>query len=93
MEMVGVKGKKAVSDVRNEIQTDGYALFNVRMSHSWEQVRVDMGIENVADKFYFLPTGGAYTAQGRTMSINGIPSDVAVPGMGRTYYTGVTVNF
>ncbi len=52
-----------------------------------------MGIENVADKFYFLPTGGAYTAQGRTMSINGIPSDVAVPGMGRTYYTGVTVNF
>ncbi|MFW9606276.1 MAG: TonB-dependent receptor [Pseudomonas sp.] len=93
VEMVGVKSKKAVSDVRNEIQTDGYALFNVRMSHSWEQVRVDMGIENVADKFYFLPTGGAYTAQGRTMSINGIPSDVAVPGMGRTYYTGVTVNF
>lgn len=93
VEMVSVRAKNDGSDVRNEIQTDGYTLFNLRASHNWEQVRVDVGIENVADKFYVLPTGGAYTAQGRTMSINGIPYGVGVPGIGRTYYTGITVNF
>ncbi|MNF02770.1 hypothetical protein D3C80_2019700 [compost metagenome] len=50
-------------------------------------------MENLADKFYFQPTGGAYTAQGRTMSINGIEWGVAVPGMGRSFYTGVNLAF
>jgi iron complex outermembrane receptor protein len=91
--MVSVTAKNDGSDVRNEIETSGYTLFNLRLSHSWDQVQVDMGVENLADKFYYLPTGGAYTAQGRTMSINGIPSGIGVPGMGRTFYTGVTVSF
>lgn len=93
LEMVGVTAKNDGSDVRNEIETSGYTLFNLRLSHRWDQVQVDMGVENLADKFYYLPTGGAYTAQGRTMSINGIPSGIGVPGMGRTFYTGVTVSF
>jgi len=93
LEMLSVMAKNDGSDVRNEIETSGYTLFNLRLSHSWDQVRVDAGVENLADKFYYLPTGGAYTAQGRTMSINGIPSGIGVPGMGRTFYTGVTVSF
>ena len=72
LEMVTVQAKNDGSDVRNEIETAGYTLFNLRLSHSWDQVRLDMGVENLADKFYYLPTGGAYTAQGRTMSMNGI---------------------
>lgn len=93
LEMQSVQAKNNGSDVRNEIQTAGYTLFNLRASHSWKQVRVDFGIENLADKFYYLPTGGAYTAQGRTMSMNGIEWGVGVPGMGRSLYTGVNVAF
>ncbi len=93
LEMQSVQAKNNGSDVRNEIQTAGYTLFNLRASHSWKQVRVDFGIENLADKFYYLPTGGAYTAQGRTMSMNGIEWGIGVPGMGRSLYTGVNVAF
>ena len=93
LEMQSVQAKNNGSDVRNEIQTAGYTLFNLRASHTWKQVRVDFGIENLADKFYYLPTGGAYTAQGRTMSMNGIEWGVGVPGMGRSLYTGVNVAF
>ena len=93
LEMHSVQAKNNGSDVRNEIQTAGYTLFNLRASHTWKQVRVDFGVENLADKFYYLPTGGAYTAQGRTMSMNGIEWGVGVPGMGRSLYTGVNVAF
>ncbi|WP_205342877.1 TonB-dependent receptor plug domain-containing protein [Denitrificimonas caeni] len=93
LEMLSVQSKNHGSDVRNEIQTAGYTLFNLRFSHSWDKVRLDFGVENLADKFYYLPTGGAYTAQGRTMSMNGIEWGVAVPGMGRSFYTGVNVAF
>ena len=93
LEMQSVQAKNDGSDVRNEVQTAGYTLFNLRASHSWKQVRVDFGIENLADKFYYLPTGGTYTAQGMTMGINSIPGGIAVPGMGRSFYTGVNVAF
>ena len=93
LEMESVQAKNSGSDVRNEIQTAGYTLFNLRASHTWKQVRVDFGVENLADKFYYLPTGGAYTAQGRTMSMNGIEWGVGVPGMGRSLYTGINVAF
>lgn len=52
-----------------------------------------LGVENLFDKFYHLPTGGAYTGQGSTMSLHGIEWGVAVPGMGRSVYAGVTVTF
>lgn len=93
LEMVSVQAKNDGSTVRNEIQTAGYSLVNLRLSHSWDNLRVDVGVENLADKFYYLPTGGAYTAQGRTMSMNGIPWGTAVPGMGRSFYTGFSLRF
>jgi iron complex outermembrane receptor protein len=67
------------SEVRNEIKTAGYGLTNLRTSYSWKQVRVDFGVENLFDKFYYLPTGGAYTGQGTTMSTNGIPGASPFP--------------
>ena len=94
LEMLSVQAKNQGSDVRNEIQTSGYTLFNLRLSHSWDKLRVDFGVENLADKFYYLPTGGAYTAQGRTMSMSMGPAwGTAVPGMGRSFYTGVNLRF
>lgn len=92
-EVVGVTGKNKVSDVRNEIKTSGYSLLNLRASYSWQRVRLDVGVENLLDKFYYQPTGGAYTGQGSTMSINGIPWGIGVPGMGRSIYAGVNVKF
>jgi iron complex outermembrane recepter protein len=93
LEVVGVQAKDSVSDVRNEIKTPGYGLVNVRASYSLKAVRIDFGIENLFDKFYYQPLGGAYVAQGTTMSINAIPWGIAVPGMGRSLYAGLTVKF
>ena len=88
-----VAAKNDVSDVRNEIETAGYSLFNLRSSYEWKQVRLDVGIDNLFDKGYALPLGGAYLGQGMTMSINGVPWGIAVPGPGRSIYAGVNVQF
>ena len=93
LEWVLVKAKTQVSAVRNEIPTGGYGLLNLRTSYSFKQARVDFGIDNLLDKFYALPTGGAYVGQGTTMSINGLPWGIAVPGPGRSVYARVGVKF
>ena len=97
LEMVGVKRKTDVSDVRNEIKTAGYTLFNLRASYRWKQARFDFGVENLFDKRYDLPTGGAYVGQGATMSMspqhNPAPYGIAVPGMGRSLYAGINLKF
>jgi iron complex outermembrane receptor protein len=88
-----VAAKTEVSDVRNEIETAGYSLFNLRSSYEWKQARLDVGIDNLFDKGYALPLGGAYLGQGTTMSITGVPWGIAVPGPGRSIYAGVSVQF
>lgn len=93
VEWVGAKAKDNVSDVRNEIKTSGYGLLNLRASYAWKTVRVDFGVENLFDRFYSLPLGGAYVGQGTTMSATGTPYGMAVPGMGRSLYAGLNVKF
>jgi len=93
LEGLFVAAKNDVSDIRNEIETAGYSLFNLRSSYEWKQVRLDVGVDNLLDKGYALPLGGAYIGQGTTMSINGVPWGIAVPGPGRSFYAGVNVKF
>ena len=93
VELVMVSAKDETSDVRNEIETAGYGLTNLRTSYTWKQLRVDLGVENLFDKYYASPLGGAYVGQGTTMSTNGIPWGVAVPGMGRSIYAGFNLKF
>jgi iron complex outermembrane receptor protein len=97
IELVMVQAKNDVSAVRNEIQTPAYNLANLRGSYLWKQVRVDFGVENLFDRFYYLPTGGAYTGQGTTMTNPALPNypqwGTAVPGMGRSFYTGLNYKF
>jgi iron complex outermembrane receptor protein len=95
IELVAVKAKNNISDVRNEIKTPGYSLINLRGSYSWKQTRVDFGIENLFDKFYSLPTGGAYVGQGSTMALRpaNMPWGIALPGQGRSLYAGVNYKF
>ena len=93
LEWVFAGDKDDVSAIRNEMTTDSYSLFNLRLSHTWDQVRLDLGVENLLDEFYFLPAGGTYVAQGATMTMNGIPFGIGVPGMGRSFFAGINYSF
>ncbi|MFH1496056.1 MAG: TonB-dependent receptor [Pseudomonadota bacterium] len=89
-----VDAKDDVSQIRNELKTAGYGLLNLRSSYAWKKARFDVGVENVFDRFYNHPLGGAYVGQGKTMSASsGWPYGYSVPGMGRSIYAGVSVKF
>lgn len=92
-ELLMVTAKTRVSAVRNELPTAGYGLVNLRASYEWKQVRLDFGIDNLFDRFYNHPQGGAYLGQGRTMAGTAVPWGVRVPGMGRSLNLGLTVKF
>ena len=98
VELVMVGEKDELSDMRNEIETGNYSLLNLRASHQWKRTRVDFGIENLFDRLYFHPLGGAYLGQGTTMSASTTAVTTpkwgtTVPGMGRSIYAGVNVKF
>jgi iron complex outermembrane receptor protein len=90
-----VSEKKNVSQVRDEVRTAGYGLLNLRSSYEWKQAQFDIGIENVFNRFYNPPLGGAYIGQGATMSLSSTAAfyGTPVPGMGRSIYAGATVKF
>lgn len=88
-----VGAKSDVSQVRDEVRTGGYGLLNLRSSYDLRKVRFDIGLENVLNKFYASPSGGAYVGQGMTMSAMGIPWGIPIPGMGRSFYVGLTWKF
>ncbi len=93
-EVLVVDAKDDVSQERNELETAGYGLLNLRSSYQWKQARLDVGIENVFDRLYDLPLGGAYVGQGLTMPpTGGWAYGYAVPGMGRSIYTALTFKF
>ena len=99
-EVVAVAAKNDTSATRNEIKTPGYSLFNLRSSYTQKQLRVDFGVENVFNKMYYQPLGGAYLGQGYTMSRNaelGASTSsawgTAVPGLGRSFYAGMRYKF
>ena len=87
-----VSAKTRVSQVRNEMPTPGYSLLNLRSNHTWKNIRVDMAIENVLNRYYSLPLGGAYVGQGASMTSNGIPWGVVIPGMGRSINVSLNIN-
>ncbi len=99
-EIVAVAAKSEVSATRNEVPTSSYGLLNLRASYSRKQLQLDFGVENVLNKMYYQPLGGAYVAQGYTMSFNkevGTNNASAwgtgVPGMGRSFYAGMSYKF
>jgi iron complex outermembrane receptor protein len=88
-----VAAKTNLNAVRNEIATGGYSLYNLRASYDDKKYRVNFGIENLLNKLYALPQGGAYLGQGNTMSMNGVAWGTAVAGMGRTFYVSANMKF
>jgi len=88
-----VDDKNNVSDERNEVKTSSYGVVNLRSSYKWKDISVNVGVENLFDKFYNDPLGGVYFGQGKTMSGTGVDWGLSVPGMGRSIYAGVNYTF
>ena len=88
-----VSAKDQLSQVRNEMKTAGYGLAHLRGSYEWKQLRFDIGVENLFDRHYFHPLGGAYAGEGKTMSGTDVPWGLGVPGAGRSVYAGLNLKF
>lgn len=90
-----VDAKDQVQAVRKELQTSGYTVFNFYSSYEWKQARLDLGVENMFDKHYYNPLGGAYIGQGMTMSSTASAPlyGTQVPGMGRSINIGLTLKY
>lgn len=95
LELRLVDAKDRVQDVRKELETSGYGLLNFYSSYEWKHARLDVGVENLLDKDYDDPLGGSYLGQGATMRSSelGPLYGTAVPGMGRSINTTLTVMF
>jgi len=86
-------GKHRVSAIRNEVPTSGYSLVNLRSSRDWTRVRLDLGIDNVFNRFYRQPLGGAYVGQGPSMTSRGVPWGQVVPGPARSLSAALTLRY
>jgi iron complex outermembrane receptor protein len=91
LEFQAVDAKTDVQAVRNELRTPGYALLNLRSGYQWKVVerasmRLDAGIDNLGNRKYDLPLGGRYWIGDKT-------GNSSVPGMGRTFFGGLTFQF
>jgi iron complex outermembrane recepter protein len=90
LEVRVVASKNHVQDIRKEVETGGFSLFNFYTSYDWKSARLDLAIENIFDKLYADPLGGAYLGQGATMG-QGVLQGVQVPGIGRSVNVGLTL--
>jgi len=90
LSLKAVDAKTRVDAVRNELPTPGFALLSWHEGYRWKlaetvSVRLDGGIENITNRLYDLPLGGRYWTD-----FNGTSS---VPGMGRSFLTGLSFSF
>jgi iron complex outermembrane receptor protein len=81
IELVLVDDKDRVDKNRNEFRTAGYALVNLRTAYEWDSLRLDLGVENLFDRLYYSPLGGADFAD-----YNAVGGRIGpVPGNGPLY--------
>lgn len=87
---VQLVGEKDRVDVRRfEPLTSAYALINLRTSYEWQNLRFDLGVNNLLDKLYYDPLGGRDFADWKALGGTIGP----VPGTGRSINAGATVKF
>lgn len=86
LELQGVARKTRVDTQRAEPETPSYLLVNLGSSYSWQNVRLDAGVDNLFDTAYDDPLGGMslgdYKVTGQLRP---------VPGMGRSFILGITL--
>ena len=92
-----VNSKKNVNDIRQEMETSGYALVDLKSTYQKENLQLNLGIYNLFDRDYDHPLGGVYMGQGKTMNTTGMgltyANAVNVPGMGRSIFTSIEYSF
>lgn len=91
IEWQGVSAKNQVDPLRYEQKTGGYGLVSLRTSYEWSNVRLDVGVSNLFNRFYYEPLGGVnfdqYLASGWSGQIG------SVAGRGRSVDASVAVRF
>jgi iron complex outermembrane recepter protein len=91
IELQLVDRKSKVDAIRDEEQTGGYALVSLRSAYQWKAARIDVGISNLFNKFYYLPLGGVdyadWKAEGATGQFG------SVPGAGRSVDIGLALQY
>lgn len=87
-----VDDKSVTNPLQNEGVTPGFAILNWRTSYQLETITFAVGIDNILDKQYYDPNGGAYLSGWRASgsSNSGVGN---LPAPGRSYNAGVTVKF
>ena len=86
-----VNKKSNLSQIRNENKSSGYGLVNLFSTYDYKTTQLSFGITNLFDKYYINPLGGNYVGQGATM-MTGISNNIGVPGMGRSFNAGLTID-
>jgi iron complex outermembrane receptor protein len=93
-QLVGTKDE--VSQVRNELTTPSYALINVRTGYQWQALRIDLGVDNLFNKYYYLPLGGVDLPDHVVVGAMGMKDYLygfSVPAPGRSFNGRLTVKF
>jgi iron complex outermembrane receptor protein len=92
LEFRAVDRKTEVDTTRLEPQTPGYTILNLRTAYEWRSVRFDFAITNLLDRQYESPLGGTWQS---ALYPPGYPGATfrPLPAAGRSFDTGVTVNF
>ena len=86
-----VTNKTKLSKIRNETRSPGYGLVNIFSTYKHKEAQLSFGITNLFNKYYIDPLGGSYVGQGATM-MTGISNNHGVPGMGRSFNFGFSID-
>jgi len=88
-QLVGTKA--GVDPLRHEPKTPGYALLNLRSGYEWENVLLNLGIDNLFDRRYYEPLGGVDYTEWRRNGWTTQAGALAAPG--RSFNAGITMKF
>jgi iron complex outermembrane receptor protein len=91
IELELVAAKTETDTIRNEPKTPGYALINLKSGYEWENIQVNLGIDNLLDRRYYHPKGGVDYADWSNNAQKGQVGPLPAPG--RSFNAGVTVKF
>jgi len=91
VELQMVARKTHVDVSRNEPATAGYSLVNLHSVYEMKNVRIDLGVTNLFDRYYALPLGGVNIAEWKAGGNVGLP--IAVADAGRSINVGASIKF
>ncbi len=86
-----VDNKSVTNPLENEQITPGFAILNWATTYQLGNITFAAGIDNILDKQYYDPDGGAYVSWWR--ATNTSQAMGALPSPGRSYNAGVKVAF